>query len=92
MASKPDNSERTSINLGDEFDDTLRSKLFEVLLELGASNNILNERFLAGSQDFEKIAVLVNKQLLNIEAETYIGLTIEGPADLVREVQLKICS
>jgi hypothetical protein len=81
------NTNCTNVILGDEFDDALRSKLLNTLRELGAFNASLGMRSVVGSQDFETFEVVVDGQVLRVEAETYIGLSIEGPADLVARVQ-----
>jgi len=73
--------------LGDEFDDELRAKLMNVLRQLGAIQGTSGERFVVGSQDFEKLEVLVGGRSLQVEAETYVGLSIRGPDDLVEQVR-----
>lgn len=78
---------RTTVILGDEFDDALRTKLLNVLRGLGGFTAGPGERLLVGSQDFEDLEVLVDGQVLHVEAETYVGLSIEGPAELVGRVQ-----
>lgn len=72
--------------LGDEFDDSLRQKLLEVLRQLGGTSGLAN-RFLAGSQDLEELDVEIEGHILHIQAETYIGLSISGPIPLVKRVQ-----
>lgn len=80
-------TDRIAVVLGDEFDDALRAKLLNVLRGLGGFTAGPGERSLVGSQDFEELEVLVDGQALHVEAETYIGLSIEGPAELVARVQ-----
>jgi hypothetical protein len=80
------NNQSTTV-LGNEFDDSLRGKLMDVLRELGAVALRGSDRFVAGSQDVEELDVVINGRSLHIEAETYVGLSITGPADLVEQVR-----
>ena len=73
--------------LGDEFDDVLRTKLLTALNHLGAVQIGVTDRAVVGSQDMERLAVDIAGRTLNVEAETYIGLSISGPEDLVQEVR-----
>jgi hypothetical protein len=73
--------------LGDEFDDSLREKLTDVLRKLGATPSNGGNRFIVGSQELEMVDVIVGGRNLHVEAETYIGLSISGPADLVEQVR-----
>ncbi len=78
---------QATVVLGDEFDDSLRQKLMDVLRKLGALQSGGSERFIAGSQDIEELEVTIDGRSLHIEAETYVGLSISGPADLVELVR-----
>lgn len=83
MVSKANNL--TTI-LGDEFDDDLRSKLMDVLRHMGATP-IDSTRSLGGSQDLEELdVVVVDGRSVHVEAETYVGLSISGPRDLVERI------
>jgi hypothetical protein len=79
----------SKITLGDEFDDELRQKLMQALNDLGAKAGDSN-RFVAGSQDLEKFDAFVDGQKIRIEAETYVGLTVSGPADLLKKIQTMV--
>ncbi|MGC4062141.1 MAG: hypothetical protein QM749_15365 [Aquabacterium sp.] len=79
------NTFSTTAVLGDEFDDALRAKLLIVLQERGAAS-VDTEHYLAGSQDFETLEVIVDGRNLRVEAETFVGLSISGPPDLVEKV------
>jgi hypothetical protein len=72
--------------LGDEFDDALRSRLMDALRQIGATVVGHGQAF-AGSQDLESLEVEVDGRRLHIEAETYVGLSVRGPADLVQRVR-----
>jgi hypothetical protein len=50
--------------------------------ESGASNRIVG-----GSQELEKLDVTIDGRRLGVEAESYIGLSISGPDDLVERVR-----
>jgi hypothetical protein len=78
---------QSSVVIGDEFDDSLRGKLAEVLCELGAIPLRGPNQFVVGSQDLEELDVIIDGRSLHIEAETYVGLSISGPTDLVEQVR-----
>ena len=70
---------RTTVVLGDEFDDSSRHMILNVLSEMGALFVDYGGRAVAGSQEVEALRVLIDGQELNVEAETYAGLSISGP-------------
>ena len=72
--------------LGREFDDSLRADLKTVLSELGATFGPVRWG-VGGSQQVESMSVQVRGQSLLVEAETYVGLSITGPEELVAEVE-----
>lgn len=78
---------RTTVILGDEFDESLRVNLFNVLRGLGAFVATSEEHAIAGSQELQELDVLVGSQVLHVEAETYVGLSISGPEELVKQIQ-----
>lgn len=78
---------QSSVVLGDEFDDFLRGKLVDVLRKLGAVSLRGSDRSVVGSQDLEELDVVIDGRNLHVEAETYVGLSISGPADLVEQVR-----
>lgn len=82
-----DENHRTTVVLGDEFDDVLRAKLLNVLRGLGAFVAGSEGRAIAGSQELEELDVAINGQVLHVEAETYVGLLICGPTELVKQIQ-----
>lgn len=81
------NSNQATATLGDEFDEALRQKLVDVLRKLGALQSGGSDRFVGGSQELEKLEVTIDGRSLQVEAETYIGLTLSGPSDLVERVR-----
>jgi hypothetical protein len=74
-----------TVILGDEYDDALRARLFDVLRDLGAQMSA-GERALAGSQDLETCRLRLDGAEVVVEAETYIGLSLSGPAEIVDKV------
>lgn len=87
LDSEATNNDTLTVILGDEFDDGLRVKLLEALRQLGAITTNPASKVLAGSQELEELDVQVDGELLHIEAETYIGLSISGASELVQQVQ-----
>jgi hypothetical protein len=85
MASNGGN--QVTVVLGDEFHDSLRQKLMDVLRKLGALQTGKSDRLVAGSQDLEELDVTIDGRSLHVEGETYVGLSISGPADLVEQVR-----
>jgi hypothetical protein len=82
-------SNHKTVILGDEYDDALRTRLFDVLRGLGAQMSA-GERALAGSQDLETCRLRLDGAEVVVEAETYIGLSLSGPADIVDKVTAAI--
>lgn len=76
-----------TVVLGDEFDESLRERLIDVLRKADACQPARGDRFTVGSQDLEELDVEIGGRVLHIEAETYVGLSITGPADLVEQVR-----
>ena len=70
-----------TVVLGDEYDDALRRRTFVVLRRLGAEI-AGGDWALAGSQEVETVRVRLNGAELTVEAETYVGLSLTGPADV----------
>lgn len=74
-----------TVRLGAEYDDRLRSALLHVLRGLGATTRG-NDYGVGGSQELERLDAEIHGRRIVVEAETYIGLSITGPADLVDRV------
>ena len=77
-------SQKTQI-LGAEYDDTLCEALLRVLMQLGAER-LSHNWGVAGSQELESLEVLVGGDRILIEAETYIGLSICRPVEVVERI------
>lgn len=76
-----------TIVLGDEFDDDLRADVLDILKSLGGTSSGQNDWGVAGSQEVERITVKLRGKEICVEAETYVGLSITGPDDLVAEIK-----
>lgn len=77
--------------LGAEWDQTVRARLFSVLKEMGAEPRD-HHWGIGGSQEIDTLEVSVDDRCLVIEAETYVGLTLTGPIDLVERIQSRLAS
>jgi len=77
--------------IGPEHDDELRTAVVAVLKQIGGRQRS-HERGVAGSQEVETLEVDVDGQLIVVEAETYVGLSIRGPEELVDRVSSLIAN
>jgi hypothetical protein len=75
----------TTLVLGKEYDTRLWRVLREVLQTLGAIETE-NSWGIGGSQEIHAFSANIAGRALNIEAETYIGLSLTGPTELVHTV------
>jgi len=75
-----------TVTLGGEADEALRARLFGALRRLGATVLGPAGWVLAGSQVLEELDVRLDGRPLRVTAETYVGLSLSGPQDLVRQV------
>jgi hypothetical protein len=78
--------ERTTVVLGPEWDIQLRDRLLEVLRGMGTLA-VEKAWGIGGSQEFEAMEVRIGDDVLVVEAETYIGLSISGAKNVVDRVQ-----
>lgn len=74
-----------TVVLGDEYDAALRTRVFAVLRGLGAEIAD-GDWALGGSQEVEVVRVRLDGAEVTVEAETYVGLSLTGPADAVDRV------
>jgi len=78
-----------SIIIGDEYDNELINLLFIILKEMGAAK--INEtEALTGSQDYYLASFNINNSIITVEIETYIGITLNGPSELIRIIMDRI--
>lgn len=71
--------------LGDEFDADLKTRLVEKMKALGAKP-VSSQWSVAGSQELNSFSVTLEGEVLDIVSETYVGLSISGPDELVDEI------
>lgn len=83
------NTENISIRLGDEYDDVLRDALIAVLSSRDAKG-VESSWGVGGSQELDTTRVKVGDEVITIESETYMGLTIEGPKLIVEALAQEV--
>ncbi len=74
-----------SITLGAEHDSALWSRLEATVIARGGSL-VESSYAVAGSQEIITYEVVLPGGRLQVTSETYIGLVLEGPTSLVREL------
>ncbi len=81
--------ETKKIVLGDEYDDALRDALRAVLIRNGAVG--LDKSWAVfGSQEIENLQVQLGDERLEIEAETFVGLSIFGRQMTVEKIASQV--
>jgi hypothetical protein len=80
------NIHEKTVILGTEYDDLLRTKLRNALKRLGVKD-LSHNWGVGGSQEIETLEVQVGSERVIVEAETYVGLSIRGPAELVDQIR-----
>lgn len=81
--------EIATIILGDEYDDTIRDALLAVLVRSGAVG-IDKTWAVGGSQEIETMVIKLGGDVITIEAETFVGLTVTGPKAVVEAIALLV--
>ncbi|HDR8973235.1 hypothetical protein SB768_19315 [Burkholderia sp. SIMBA_043] len=71
-------SDIVKIVVGDEYDEALRKALSIAISEIGAEV-VDKSGGVAGSQDLEVLVINVGGETIKIEAETFVGISVEGP-------------
>ena len=74
-----------TIVLGDEFDDYLRTVVCRILHCKHAKTRS-NQWGVGGSQEVEEVIFYLENQEIKLTAETYRGLSLTGPSQIVREI------
>jgi hypothetical protein len=77
--------------LGSEYDDALRHALLDCLASLGA-DLAARQWGLGGSQIIETMKISLGRDLLVVEAETYVGLSISGEARVVDRIAVALAA
>jgi hypothetical protein len=75
-----------TIILGNEYDEDLKARLVETLKSLGAVH-LSSDRAVAGSRELAGLSVSLRGEIMK---ETYVGLSISGPAELVDEISFSM--
>lgn len=77
---------KKTIIIGNEYDDNLIEKLQNVLLREGA---IFSEKIegIGGSQDYKSYKVKFKNSIINIEIETYVGVSISGELSIINYLE-----
>ncbi|MBN6775685.1 hypothetical protein JRG42_21540 [Pseudomonas granadensis] len=83
------NKDNKSIRLGDEFDNVLMAALMAVLKSREAVE-MENSWGVGGSQELYFARTRLDGAVINIESETYIGLTIHGPGPIVESLAREV--
>ena len=87
MHSDEANSDRVTVVLGDEYDDVLRAKVLDILRKLCAIRVSSSGKTVVGSQEIEELEIIIEGHKVFVESETYVGLSINGPRDIVQKIQ-----
>lgn len=80
---------KISVTIGSECDDNLKSALISALTDFDAKK-INEDIFYAGSQEILKYEFTINEELLEVELETYMGITIHGDEKIIQNLVRKI--
>ena len=75
--------------LGDEYDDALREILRSILMR-GGGVGIDSSWVIGGSQEVDRIQVSFEGAVLTIESETFVGLSISGPEQIVDKIVAQV--
>ncbi len=81
----PHEDNKLTVVLGDEYDQPLRDRLVHALGVLGAGQKS-RKAGVGGSQDVEILEYNVADEMIVVESETYVGLSISGSKSLVEKI------
>jgi len=82
---------RKTVILGAEYEKIVWDTLKGVLKELGGTVHDSNWG-IGGSQELTSVDVIVGGQIISVESETYIGISISGDSGLVDQIQKTVKS
>jgi hypothetical protein len=74
-----------TIIFGKEYDDSLREKLLNAVKRMGGKL-LSHDWGVGGSQELDVAQFEIGSELIVIESETYIGLSIRGSSQLVDQI------
>ena len=80
-----------NVLLGDEHDHALIARTWALLTAMGG-RRIDAIGFVAGSQEVSIQVWELNGASLRFEAETYMGFSVEGPAELVADLASRLAA
>ena len=80
-------TELTTLILGDEYDDDLRAALRAVLSDVVRFPSSWG---VGGSQELETLRVISGDDLIVVEAEIYVGLSLTGRKGAVEDVARQV--
>jgi hypothetical protein len=75
--------------LGDEYDDKLRKALLGTLREFGALPAD-HWHGVGGSQEIERFEMEIEGENIEVEAETYVGLSVAGNEKVVNHIVTRV--
>jgi len=75
--------------LGDEYDDKLRKALLDTLREFSAQASD-HWHGVGGSQEIERLEVEVEGENIEVESETYVGISIAGNEEIVNRIAARV--
>jgi len=78
--------EKKTVTLGPEYDDLLRTILNNVIKQMKGKSISCNWG-IGGSQEIDTECIQIGAEQISIESETYIGLSIHGPAKLIDQIR-----
>lgn len=82
---------RKTVILGAEYEKIVWDTLKGVLKELGGTVHDSNWG-IGGSQELTSVDVIVSGQIISVESETYIGISVSGDSGLVDQIQKAVTS
>jgi hypothetical protein len=78
-----------TVVIGEEFDESCRRALGDVLHSLGAVE-VRREGGHAGSQQIEVLEVAIGEERVWVESETYRGISIRGSEGIVDQIATRV--
>ncbi|MCI5076423.1 hypothetical protein [Oricola sp.] len=75
--------------IGDDFDYALKRRLIDKLKAIGAVP-LSSDWSLVGSQELSQLSVRIGSDVVGIESETFIGLSISGPDGIIDEIESEL--
>jgi hypothetical protein len=80
---------RKTVTIGNEFDPNVRAVLEDVLREFGAKK-LGGNYGVAGSQELFLLQVEIDGEPIDVEAETFVGLSITGNGRVVDNIAQRV--